>query len=167
MLYRAPLLCGNKYLMYNIQWLSDNKVCSCFYVLLWDNFICTMHLQACITFHKINLSSYVLITVRSYLYTYPTACHQLVNELFVYFRCTYWNLFFILQDNFAYMSFVLQTDCCFRYLHLAVVASRNISSAQNFATSLHILNTNSSITACPMPLVVLVKSIHWFTIYYC
>ena len=70
--------------MYNIQWLVDNKVWSFLYELLWGNFICRMHLQPCITFHKINLPSYFLITVSSHLYTYPTACHQLVYELFVY-----------------------------------------------------------------------------------
>ena len=81
MLYRTNLLRGNKYLMYIIQWLADNKVCSCLYVLLWGNFICRMHLQACIKFHKINLPNYFLITVSSHLYTYPTSCHQLVYEL--------------------------------------------------------------------------------------
>ena len=56
-------------------------MCSCLYVLLWGNFICRMHLQACIKFHKINLPNYFLITVSSHLYTYPTSCHQLVYEL--------------------------------------------------------------------------------------
>ena len=57
--------------MYNIQGLADNKVCSCLYVLPWSNFICRLHLQAHITFHKVNLSSYILITVSSHLYTIP------------------------------------------------------------------------------------------------
>jgi len=167
MLYRAYWWCGNKYLMYDTQILADNKVCSCLCVSLWGNFICRMHLQACITFFKVNLSNYFLIIVSWHIYTYPTACQQLVCESFVYFRCTYWHLLYNLRDNVAYMSFLSQTDCCSHYLLLAVVGSQNISSTLNFDTSLHILNRNSSITACLMALVVLAKSISWFTVYYC
>jgi len=102
--------------MYYIEILADNKVCSCLYVSLWGNLIHRMHLQACITFHKINLSNYFFINVSSHLYTYPTACHQLVCVSFVYFRCTYWHLLFNLRYNMAYTSFLSQTDCSARYL---------------------------------------------------
>ena len=100
-------------------------MCSCFYVLLWDNFICRMHLQPCITFHKINLSSYFLITVSSHLYTYPIACHQLVYELFVYWNTHTNTFFFNLLYNIAYTSFLPQTECCARYLLLAIVSSES------------------------------------------
>ena len=98
MFYRADLLCGNKYVMYNMSWFANNNVCSCLYVLLWGNFICRMHIQTCITFHKRNLSSYFLIIVSSHHYTYPTAYDQLVYELFVCLRCTYHPLFFLIYE---------------------------------------------------------------------
>ena len=84
--------------MYNIQRLRDNKMCTCLYVLVWDNFTCRMQLQASITFHKINLSSYFLTTVSWHLHTYSTACHQLVYESFVYFRCIHIYFFAIKND---------------------------------------------------------------------
>jgi len=81
-------------LMYNFHWLADNKVCSFLYVLLWGNFIYRMHLQACIIFHKINLSIYFLITVSSHLYKYLNACHQLEYELLFHWRYTFEHLFY-------------------------------------------------------------------------
>ena len=67
----ATLLCGNKYLMYYIQWLANNTVYCSLCVSHWGSFICRLHLQPCITFHKVNLSSYILITVSSHLYINP------------------------------------------------------------------------------------------------
>ena len=35
MFYSIYLLCGNKYVMYNISWFANNNVCSSLCVLLW------------------------------------------------------------------------------------------------------------------------------------
>ena len=120
------------------------------------HFICRMHIQTCITFHKTNLSNYFLIIVSSHHYTYPTAYDQLVYELFVYLRCTYHPLFFLnLWDDFAFMWFLSQTDGCALFLLLAANGSWIFSNAQNFATSLHSLYRRSGITACLIVLVIL------------
>ena len=126
-------------------------------MLLWGNFIYRLHLQACITFHKINLSiNFQSLSAHIYTNIQMHVTSWCMSFLFI--GDTHTNTCFKnLQYNISYTSFLSQTDCCARYLLLAVVRSQIFSIAQNVTTSLHSLNRNSSITAC-LVLVVLLGS---------
>jgi hypothetical protein len=71
--------------MYNIRWLTDNKVCSCFYVVLLGNFICRMHLQTCITSHHIT-SQHITShhTTSHHITSHHITSHHITSYIVVY-----------------------------------------------------------------------------------